>query len=58
MGLAYGIGNALFGGTAEAVALLFKQRGHEGGFAWYATAVCLVSLATALAMGRRAVRPA
>ncbi len=52
VGLAYGIGNALFGGTAEAVALSFKQHGHEGGFAWYATAICLVSLATALSIGR------
>ena len=53
VGLAYGIGNALFGGTAEAVALAFKARGHEGAFAWYATAICLLSLATALAIRRQ-----
>ncbi|WP_423143033.1 MFS family transporter [Parablastomonas sp. CN1-191] len=48
--LAYGIGNALFGGTAEYVALSFKQGGNEGGFAWYVTAICAVSLVTAVLM--------
>jgi len=46
VGLAYGVGNALFGGTAENVALGFKQIGHESGFYWYVTvlaAVCLVA---------------
>ena len=38
VGLAYGVGNALFGGTAENVALAFKQSGHESGFYWYVTA--------------------
>jgi MHS family alpha-ketoglutarate permease-like MFS transporter len=52
VGLAYGIGNALFGGTAEAIALLLKRGGHEGWFAWYVTAICLVSLATALTIRR------
>ena len=56
VGLAYGIGNALFGGTAETIALLFKQHGHEGRFAWYATAICLVSLATALTIPKSAGR--
>ena len=50
VGLAYGIGNALFGGTAEYVALSFKQAGAESGFYWYATAVCAVALVTALLM--------
>lgn len=48
--LAYGIGNALFGGTAEFIALRFKQGGHESGFYWYVTCVCLLSLVTALLM--------
>jgi MFS transporter, MHS family, alpha-ketoglutarate permease len=39
----YAIGNALFGGTAEAVALWFKARGHESGFYWYVTAVLAVA---------------
>lgn len=50
--LSYGIGNALFGGSAEYVALWFKQAGHEGGFYWYVTAVSAVSLLTALLMRR------
>jgi MHS family alpha-ketoglutarate permease-like MFS transporter len=35
----YAIGNSLFGGTAEFVALRFKQAGFESGFYWYLTAV-------------------
>ncbi|MEO8115045.1 MAG: MFS transporter, partial [Phenylobacterium sp.] len=48
--LAYGIANALFGGTAELFALRFKQVGHESWFYWYVTAVCALSLLTALLM--------
>lgn len=47
VGLAYGVGNALFGGTAENVALAFKQAGHESGFYWYVSALCAVSLIAA-----------
>ena len=50
VGLAYGVGNALFGGTAENVALAFKQAGNESYFYWYVTAICAVSLVTALAL--------
>ena len=50
VGLSYGIGNALFGGTAENVALAFKKSGHESGFAWYVAGICAVSLVTALLM--------
>lgn len=50
VGLAYGVGNALFGGTAENVALGFKQAGHESYFYWYVTAICAVSLVTALSL--------
>ncbi len=50
VGLAYGIGNALFGGTAENIALALKQAGHEPAFYWYVTAVSSVSLVTALLM--------
>jgi MHS family alpha-ketoglutarate permease-like MFS transporter len=35
--LPYAVGNALFGGTAEAVALGFKNIGMESGFYWYVT---------------------
>jgi len=37
--LPYAVGNTLFGGTAEYVALWFKQAGIEAGFYWYLTAV-------------------
>jgi MHS family alpha-ketoglutarate permease-like MFS transporter len=50
VGLAYGVGNALFGGTAENVALAFKRAGHESYFYWYVTAICAVSLLTALTL--------
>ncbi|WP_425230421.1 MFS transporter [Sphingomonas sp.] len=50
VGLAYGVGNALFGGTAEYVALSFKQAGRESGFFWYATTVCGVALIAGLMM--------
>lgn len=43
--LPYAIANTLFGGTAEYVALWFKARGLEGGFAWYVTAMIACSLA-------------
>lgn len=50
VGLAYGIGNAVFGGTAENIALAFKRVGHEHYFYWYVTAICAVSLLTAILM--------
>jgi MHS family alpha-ketoglutarate permease-like MFS transporter len=37
--LPYAIGNTAFGGTAEYVALWFKQAGAESGFYWYLTAI-------------------
>ena len=48
--LPYAIANALFGGTAEYVALGFKQAGYEAGFYWYVTAMIGVSLVTYLTM--------
>ena len=37
--LPYAVGNTLFGGTAEYVALWFKKAGVESGFYWYLSAV-------------------
>lgn len=37
VGLAYAVGNAVFGGSAEFVALSFKAAGNEAGFFWYVT---------------------
>jgi MHS family alpha-ketoglutarate permease-like MFS transporter len=42
--LPYAFANALFGGTAEYVALWFKQAGHESWFYGYVTAVVALSL--------------
>jgi MFS family permease len=50
VGLAHSIAAALFGGSAEYLALLAKQKGHETIFFWYVAAVCLISLLTALSM--------
>lgn len=48
--LPYAVANALFGGTAEFVALSFKKGGFEPGFYIYVTAVIAVSLLTYLLM--------
>ena len=50
VGLSYAIGNALFGGTAEAVALWLKKIGMEPLFYWYVTALAVVALLTAIGM--------
>jgi len=42
--LPYALGNALFGGTAEYVALWFKKLGMESGFYWYLTAIIGMAL--------------
>ena len=45
VGFPYAITVALFGGTAEYVALYLKSIGHEDAFYWYVTACIAVSLA-------------
>ena len=50
VGLAYAIGNAMFGGTAEYVALWLKSAGVETYFAWYVTTICGVALVAAILM--------
>jgi MFS transporter, MHS family, alpha-ketoglutarate permease len=44
VGLPYAITVAIFGGTAEYIALYFKDIGHEPWFYWYITACVFVSL--------------
>ena len=44
VGLPYALAVAIFGGSAETVALWFKQSGHESGFYWYVTACIACSL--------------
>ncbi|MCQ4208899.1 MFS transporter [Streptomyces longispororuber] len=48
--LPYAIANALFGGTAEYVALWFKDGGMEAGFYWYVAGCAAVSLIVYLTM--------
>lgn len=44
VGLPYALTVAIFGGTAEYVALWFKDQGHETWFYWYVTVCVLFSL--------------
>ncbi len=48
--LPYALGNAMFGGTAEYVALWFKSIGAESGFYIYVAAMSAMAFAIAIAM--------
>lgn len=50
VGLSYAIANAVFGGSAEYVALLFKGSGVEANFYWYVTGMCAIAFVAALIM--------
>ena len=50
VGFTYAVGNALFGGTAEYVALSFKGANLESWFAWYVVALVCLSLIAAVLM--------
>jgi len=50
VGLTYAVANAIFGGTAEYVALWLKSSGQEQWFAWYVSAMVAVGLAASLIM--------
>jgi MHS family alpha-ketoglutarate permease-like MFS transporter len=50
VGLAHSISIAIFGGSAEYIALLCKQAGHEQVYYWYVAAICAVAFLTALFM--------
>ena len=56
VGLPYALTVALFGGTAEYVALWFKSSGHESWFYWYVSAACLISLVSFLATAETKTR--
>ncbi|WP_164156111.1 MFS transporter [Sandarakinorhabdus rubra] len=53
VGLPYALGVAIFGGSAEYVALAFKNAGFERGFFWYVAIMAAVALLAALAMPHR-----
>jgi MHS family alpha-ketoglutarate permease-like MFS transporter len=50
VGLSYAIANAIFGGSAEYVALWFKTVGHEQYFYWYVSGMCALACLVAIAM--------
>lgn len=50
VGLSYAIANAIFGGSAEYVALWFKDAGVEANFYWYVTGMCAISFIAAMIM--------
>jgi MHS family alpha-ketoglutarate permease-like MFS transporter len=43
VGLSYAVANAIFGGSAEYVALWLKQAGSESTFYWYVTLLCAIA---------------
>jgi MHS family alpha-ketoglutarate permease-like MFS transporter len=51
VGFPYAIAVSLFGGTAETLALTFKQKYHADYFYWYVTGCILISLIVYIAMG-------
>ncbi len=50
VGFPYAVANALFGGTAEYIALWFKSIGMESGFFWYVTFMMVITFISVLAM--------
>lgn len=50
VGLSYALGNAIFGGSAEYVALLLKSIGMESSFYWYVTTMCAIALIVSFRM--------
>ena len=54
VGLAYAVANALFGGSAEYVALGLKSLGHESAFYWYVTAMMVIAFAVSWRLPRQA----
>jgi MFS transporter, MHS family, alpha-ketoglutarate permease len=50
VGLSYALANATFGGTAEFVALWFKDIGIESTFFWYVTVMLAIAFAASLIM--------
>jgi MHS family alpha-ketoglutarate permease-like MFS transporter len=50
VGLSYAVGNAIFGGSAEYVALWFKSVGMEQNFYWYVTVMMAIAFFVAVKM--------
>ncbi|MDM0004255.1 MFS family transporter [Variovorax sp. J22G73] len=54
VGLAYAVANAIFGGSAEYVALGLKSLGHESAFFWYVSAMMVLAFVVSLRLPRQA----
>ncbi|QDX20270.1 MFS transporter [Pandoraea pnomenusa] len=54
VGLAYAVANAIFGGSAEYVALGLKKAGMEPTFYWYVTGMMIVAFLVSLRLPRQA----
>jgi MHS family alpha-ketoglutarate permease-like MFS transporter len=54
VGLAYAVGNAIFGGSAEYVALYLKDIGHEPAFYWYVSVMMVIVFLVSLRLPRQA----
>ncbi|WP_409299594.1 MFS family transporter [Pseudomonas sp. KCJK8993] len=54
VGLAYAVANAIFGGSAEWVALNFKNMGMENTFYWYVTVMMAIAFLFSLRLPRQA----
>jgi MHS family dicarboxylic acid transporter PcaT-like MFS transporter len=54
VGLAYAVANAIFGGSAEYVALGLKSIGHETVFYWYVTGMMVLAFVVSLRLPRQA----
>ena len=52
VGLAYALANAVFGGSAEYVALGLKSIGHQGVFYWYVSAMLAITFLVSLRLPR------
>ncbi|KFK91730.1 MULTISPECIES: MFS family transporter [unclassified Serratia (in: enterobacteria)] len=53
VGLSYAVANAMFGGSAEYVALSLKSFGVEQAFFWYVSAMCLLAMLVSLRLHRK-----
>lgn len=54
VGLSYAVANAIFGGSAEYVALGLKSIGFESAFYWYVTAMMVIAFLVSLRLPRQA----
>lgn len=52
VGLSYAVANAIFGGTAELIALSFKAKGYENGYYYYVTLMLALAFVTSLSLPR------